>query len=490
MPDAARFLCGVAMLRKQVLPFGEWLPDQPDYGNAVKVVRNAIPQASSYRSVRSLQVKSDALTGACLGSEWAKDASGTYFVFAGDSSTLYKLDGTVFSDVSKVGGYTVTGWEFVIWGDRVIAASLEEPMQYFDMATSTLFADLPGSPPKAKQLAVIRDFIVAGHIDEGGTVYPYRLRWSGFNNSEQWASSLAAQSDYQDLYGRGGAIKHITSGETGLIFQEHSIRRMTYVGPPLIFRIDEIESDRGLYASNSVAQSGDTVYFYSHDGFFVKQGNNPSIPIGAEKVDRFFENDLAAESIDLVYGAIDRRNKMVCWTYPSRTTGANRVIVYRWDIKRWGLWDTDAKFIVEASSPTYYLDDLDLLLGNIDENSINVDSAGYQGGLVALYGFNADNKLCTFSGDDEAAIIETGEVDGRISVKSVRPLSGGTISISAGTRDNQNDNYSYGVAQTENAKGEMNFRTSARYHRFKATIAGGFDHAQGVEIYYRKEGRR
>lgn len=479
------------MLRRKFLPFGEWLPDQADLGNAVQVVRNAIPQAKSYRSVRSLQVVSDALDSACLGSEWAKASDGTYYVFAGDAGKLYLLSGTTFSDVSKAGGYTSTGWEFVIWGSRVIAASLDEPMQYYDLGTSSLFAALPGSPPKAKHVAVVRDFIVAGNVEDGGTVYPYRLRWSGFNNSEQWASSLAAQSDYQDLYGRGGAIKHITSGETALIFQEHSIRRMTYVGPPLIFRIDEIESDRGLYASNSVAQSGDTVYYYSHDGFFVKQGNNPSIPIGAEKVDRFFSGDLQADSIDLVYGAIDRRNKMVCWTYPSKTTGSNRIIVYRWDIKKWGLLDIDAALIVEASSPTYYLDDLDLILGaDIDTYSINVDSDGYAGGVVSLFAFNASNQLCTFSGDDEKATVETGEMDGRISVKSVRPLFDGTGSISAGTRDKQSDNYSYGSPQTENVKGEMNFRTSAKYHRFKAEISGGFDHAQGVEIIYREEGRK
>ncbi|TNF09399.1 MAG: hypothetical protein EP323_00425 [Gammaproteobacteria bacterium] len=479
------------MLRNQMLPFGDWLPDQPDFGNAVQVVRNAIPQAKSYRSVRSLQIVSNALDSACLGSEWAKGADGTYYVFSGDAGKLYLLSGTTFSDVSKAGGYTSTGWEFVIWGNRVIASSIDEPMQYYDLGTSTLFADLPGSPPKAKHVAVVRDFIVTGNIDDGGTVYPYRLRWSGFNNSEQWGSSQAAQSDYQDLFGRGGAIKHITSGETALIFQEHSIRRMTYVGPPLIFRIDEIESDRGLYASNSVAQSGDTVYYYSHDGFFVKQGNNPSMPIGAEKVDRFFAGDLQGDSIDLVYGAIDRRNKMVCWTYPSKTTGVNRIIVYRWDIKKWGLFDIDAPLIVEASSPTYYLDDLDLILGaDIDTYSINVDSDGYAGGVVSLFAFNSSNQLCTFSGDDETAIIETGEVDGRISVKSARPITDGTVSLSVGTRNTQSANYSYGAAQTENAKNEMNFRTSAKYHRFKATISGGFNHAQGIEVIYREEGRK
>ena len=482
-------------MKATTVPFSEWMPDRPDLAEASTVIKNAVPNIDSYRCIGALgPVSANALDSACLGATWAQDDEGNYFYFAGNTSKLYRLSGVTFSDVSKVGGYSATSWEFAKWDQRIIAVSVDEPTQYFDMGASALFGDLPGSPPKAKHIATVRDFIVMANLEEGGSLYPSRLRWSGFNNSEQWTSSQATQSDFQDLLGRGGAIQKIVPGETGLILQEHSIRRMTYVGPPTIFRIDEIEKDRGCQAPNSVAWSGDRVFYYSHEGFFMKEGNNPSVPIGTEKIDRFFKQDLSGGDFDAIRGAVDRSNKIIAWCYPSIETGVNRVIMYRWDIKRWTVIDQDAKIVIEYVSPAYTLDQLDSILGNIDDNSINVDSTSYMGGSVHLGVFGGDHKLSTFSGLPLTATIETNELGdpagSRISVKSVRPVSDGVVSLCVGTRDNQNENFSYGPPVAVNAKGEVDLRTSARYHRFKIVITGDFKQAQGVEVFYRQEGRR
>ena len=481
------------MISRTVLPFGEWLPDQPDLGNAVSVVTNAIPQVSSYRSVRELTAVTNALTAACVGGFWAQQSDGTYFGFAGDATKLYSLSGGTYSDVSILAGYSgVDSWEFVKWGDRVIAVSLSATTQYFDMGASSLFADLPGSPPKAKTIAAVRDFIVMGNIDDG-TQRPNRIQWGGYNSSELWTSSLATQSDYQDLFGRGGDVQKITPGEIGYIFQEHSIRRMTYVGPPKIFQIDEIEKDRGAFAANSVVWFGNMYFYYSHDGFYVFDGQ-VSTPIGAEKVDRFFKADFDTTDTNLMRGAIDRKNKMVLWAYPSTSKGRNCIITYRWDVRKWGWIDQDTEILLEHASAGYNLDTLDSIMTDIDATSINMESEAYLGGDIALAGFDTAHKLATFTGDYLAAEIETGEMlppDGkRVAIKSARPLSDGVISLQIGTRDNQNDNYAYGLAQTENTKGEMNFRTSARYHRAKATITGGANHMTGIELFFRLEGRR
>lgn len=481
------------MMQRTVIPFGEWLPDQPALGNAVTVVKNCIPNETSYRSIGALDGISNALDSGCLGAVWAQDSAQTYFNFAGDAGKLYRLSGVTFSDVSKSGGYTAGNWEFVIWGNRVIAVDINTPTQYYDMGTSTLFANLAGSPPKAKRIAVVGDFIVMGNLDEGGTKYPNRLRWSGFNNSEAWTSSLATQSDYQDLLGRGGAIQRIVPGETGLIFQEHAIRRMIPTEPPLVFKIQVEEQDRGCYAPNSVAWIGDMVFFYSHDGFYVKQGANVSQPIGSEKIDRFIRDDLDTADINKLRGAIDRRNKLVAWCYPSRSTGANRVLFFRWDTGKWTVADQPAELLMEHVSASYLLDDLDAVLpGGIDTDSIPVDSDSFRGGVLSLGAFDSTHILGTFSGSPLKAEIETGEMNTptgrRQSVKSIRPLSDGTTTVFVGTRDNQNDNFNYGPGVTVNVKGEIDARSSARYHRFKACIEGGFNHAQGLEVQFREEG--
>jgi hypothetical protein len=482
------------MLLNQTLAFGEWLPDQPDLGNSVTVVKNAIPGAKSYHSINDLSAATTALASAPLGAFWCQDSGGGYELFAGDSGSLYRLSSTTFNDISKSGGYTAENWEFTKWGERVIAVDGETSPQYYDMGMSTLFDDLPGTPPKASHIAVVRDFIVLGNLNEGGTDYPGRIRWSGFNNSEKWTSSQSTQSDYQDLLGRGGAVQRIVPGETGIIFQEYAIRRMTYTGPPTIFRIDEEEKDRGCLAPNSVTWFGDLIFFLSHDGFFVKAGFNPSTPIGTEKIDNFFFSDFSGSDFSLVRGAVDKKNKLVVWAYPSKETGENRLLAYRWDVQKWSIIDVNSSFPTEYAVPSLSLDDLDAVLTDIDTDSINMESTAYLGGNISLGVFDSTNKLGTFGGNPLDATIETGEASGRMgkrmSLKSIRPLADGSVSICVGTRNNQNENYNYGLPRTVNAKGEISARTSARYHRIKAVISGGFREAQGVEVFYREEGRK
>lgn len=482
------------MMQSKIVEFGEWLPDQPALGNSATVCQNVIPQAKSYRSIKGLSSFTNALGSRALSAFWVKDASNDFYNFAGDAGKLYRLSGNTFADVSKSGGYAVTGWEFAKWGERVIAASIDAPIQYFDVGTSTLFANLPGSPPQAKHIAIIKDFVFLGNLKVGSDFYPERIQWSGYNSSELWTPSLSTQADYQDLFGRGGAVQKIVPGDYGIVFQEHAIRKVTYVGPPTIFEIEEIVKDKGCLAPNSVCWQGKLIYFYSHDGFYVFDGESNPVPIGAEKVDRFIKDDFDTTDVNRMYGAIDRRNRAVFWLYPSRSTGQGRMLCYKPDVQRWSYIDVNAELIFEYATSAYDLDTIDALLtGGIDIDTFDMDDSPFKGGDVDFVAFGTDHKLASFSGTPLTATIETGEFSEfqrRVSVKSARPLTDGTVTVSAGTRDTQSVTYTYGAAQSRNAAGEANFRTSARYHRFKATISGGFTHAIGVDVIYRNEGRR
>jgi hypothetical protein len=52
------------------------------------------------------------------------------------------------------------------------------------------------------------------------------------------------------------------------VFQDQAIRRMSYIpGSALIFQIERITQDMGLFAPYSIIPSGSTMYFYSNKGF-------------------------------------------------------------------------------------------------------------------------------------------------------------------------------------------------------------------------------
>ena len=480
------------MFETQTVQFGEWLPDQAALGNSLTQIRNAIPQAQSYASVPGLEVISTAADAQILAGTWGVNKSGAYALFVGNGTKLYSLAFGTLSDVSKSGGYTVTNWDFIWWGDRCIAiGNGASALQYYDVGTSTLFANLTNSP-SATCGAVIGDFIVVGGASGNAAL----VKWSGFNNSTAWTPSASTQSDEQELFGQGNVIKRIIpQGNAGIIFCERSIRRIEYVGPPLIFRIDTLEEDRGTLAANSVAYAGTNIFYYGIDGFYQFTGAQ-SFPIGAEKVDRFIRQDLDTSRISEMRAAVDRRNQMAIWTYPSLTTGAFRQLVYRWDLQRWGMFDANVVTLFDYSSPPTTVEGLDALYTDIDSMSISIDSEALSGGKVSLGAANTSHQVVTFTNTASplAAELETGDFSGQngtvLKAKSVRPLVDAPCTISVATRDDLYANYDFGSPISANSIGEMDVFTNSRYHRFRMNLSTQFRHAQGVEVMFRTGGRR
>jgi len=480
------------MFEVQMVPFGEWLPDQAALNNPLTYVENAIPQANSYSSVPGLEAISDAASSTVFGGTWGKTSGGSYTLVIGNASKLYKLVSGALEDVSQAGGYAVTNWEFVWWGDRLIAIGTGDVPQYYDVGASTDFADLPNAP-SATCGAVVGDFIVLGGA--GGD--DSKLQWSGFNNSQAWTASPSTQSDSQILYGQGNIIQRIVpQGNQGLVICDKSIRQITYVGPPLVFRIDVLEEDRGTLAPNSVCWAGSKVFYYGIDGFYMFQGGQ-SVPIGAEKVDRFIRSDMDFSRIGEMRAAVDRKYQMAVWTYPSTSTGEFRQLCYRWDLQRWGMFDANCETLFDYASGPVTVEGLDTFYATLDAMTIAIDSPALQGGVVSLGGVRAsDHKIVTFTDviTPLVAILETGELGGPagriIKAKSLRPIVDQSCTLQIAVRENQFDNYEWQSVLTANEIGEMDCLTSSRYHRFRMTLTERFAHAQGVEVHMRTGGRR
>ena len=393
-----------------VIPFAEWTPDLPKYNNpGALVALNCIPELTSYRTLNSLASFSNALGDVCVGTFWAQDSNNVVFNFAGDADALYRLDaGTTWTDVTRLvgGGYAADNWDFTKFGDRVIAVNIADEPQFYDLDTSSEFDDLPGSPPNAARIATVRDFVVLGDVDGLGPNY---IQWSGFNNSEEWTPSIRTQADFQELFGRAGRVQRIVPGEFGIIFTEQSIWRMDYVGPPVIFQVDEVERKRGTPAPNSVAWTGGLVYFFGWDGFYVFDGR-ASQPISHNRVSRWFIQNSDPTAYGSMRAAIDRINRLVIWAFKSSGSASfnDRLIIYNWGADKWSYAEIETQTIDEYVSPGFALDDLDSVLpGGIDADSIPVDSTQFAGGAINIQAFDTSNQASTFDGAPLAATIDT-----------------------------------------------------------------------------------
>jgi hypothetical protein len=172
-----------------------------------------------------------------------------------------------------------------------------------------------GLPPQAAYISVVGRFLVLS----GLLSQPYRIQWSGLNASTLRRHGRAAltASDFQD-FPDGGIVRGVAGGEFGTVFQDQAIRRMSYIpGSALIFQIERITQDMGLYAPYSIIRAGSTIYFRAGQGFYKIDPGSVPVQIGRERVDRTFLRDLDSTSLQLFQGAADPRGTLIYWAYKS-----------------------------------------------------------------------------------------------------------------------------------------------------------------------------
>ena len=486
------------------VPFGEWLPDLPDHVNpGATQAKNVFPAVNSYRPFNSISnTSSNALTARGQGGRAFKSDSGVVSIFAGDATKLYRLvansfvdesGGTTFSTASE--GY----WDFVRFGETVIAFNGIDAPQAWTLDTSSDFADLAGSPPTFRHAAVINNFVVTGFTPTAQNT----LNWSSFNDPTAWTAGVN-QADTETLP-EGGGITGITGGQYGLIFQENRITRMDYRGGNTVFSFRRIEENRGAIQGKNVVQVGNLVYFLSEDGFYVTDGSS-SKPIGANKVDRFFFGDLKDSLRERVHGFYDHENKLVMWSYPSATGSStanqnDKLIIYHIASDRWSQVEIDHEVIISFLSPGFTLEELDdfptASTDDIDAITISLDSPQFIGGIRSVGVFNTNHKLGSFEGSALAATIGTGETEifgqSRSLVTHVRPMvdtsaATGTVSF----RNRVADSATTTSAATMHSTGTIPFHKSARYFKFNLVIPAGstWSDAQGLDVEAIKEGYR
>ena len=350
-----------------LIPFGEFRPDVSDLGQRhTQSVLNAVPIAAGYGPFPLFQSFTQAVGAACRGAFLARVGDGSIAIFAATATKLYKLNNTtlVWADVSKGGAsYTTLNttaiWRFAQFNDRVIAVQANAPPQYYDLGSSSAFADLAGSPPQAAYVTIVNRFVVL----TGLASEPTRIQWSGLNDTEGWTSGTNL-SDFQDLPD-GGICQGAVGGDVGIILQETTIRRMVFSpGSDTVFQIDKIAVDIGLLIPNTLFTAGEKIFFLSAQGFQMLTFGGDRTPIGKEKVDKSFFAAYDESSQAVVQGAADPIRTLAYFTYrkPTDPTGLfSTILCYDWALQRWGKLEVSGEFLLTAAAPGLTIEGLDAL---------------------------------------------------------------------------------------------------------------------------------
>jgi len=468
--------------------FTEWLPDQPGVIGALTNARNVFPKAVGYGPFPEEEDYSEPASEPLNSVVEVKDIPGNTKVYAGGATKLFLLDPATNS-LGDVSGSTYSAtqrWRFTVFGNFLIASNNKEKLQYVNLPTTTVFADLDASAPTAKVLSVVRDFVVVGNTSTASNA----VQWSGINNPQTWAESAVTQSDTQ-IIPDGGDVVGITGGEFGLVLMEKSIVRMSYVGTPLVFQFDRIASNIGCYETNSVVQWQGITYFLADDGFWSCDGQKLE-PIGAEKVNRFFFDTIEESKIEQMSASIDPFRSLVVWGYPS-IDNTYRLLIYHWVTKRWSFVETTVSGISNIAAPSTTLEGLDQISLSLDALQTSLDSRIWLGGKMFLGGVK-NSKIISFSGPNKTARITTNDLSANENMSMVtlaRPIvDGGSASIAIASRMNLAQDVSFNAAVAANSENRVGLRSLGRYHRLRVIPSGNWTTAIGVEVDIQPAGSR
>jgi hypothetical protein len=537
------------LMPTQRIQFKDWLPDQPSILDSVSEANNVIPLAVGYGQFKSAVNYSGAATenlNNCFTAKVNADVS----IFAGGATKLFKVSSTdlTMEDVSKASGYTgINRWQFVQFGNYALASNGSEKIQYYDVNSSTDFADLAAAAPVAKYITVVRDFVVGANIGAGSN--PSRVQWSDINDPTDWTAGGASQSDFQELPD-GGDITGITGGEFGIVFLEKAIVRMSYIGSPLFFQFDTISRNIGCIEGGSIAQYGGITYFLSDDGFYSCNGQQVT-GIGSEKVDRYFFSNANIGDIDSISAAVDPERNLVIWNYTT-VSGSRGLMIYNFETQKWCEADTDVNYLSTLATTGTTLDGLDsaynvtagsFVVGKqytirtvgttsftgigavantvgvlftatgvgsgtgvaidmaasaaatrtIDTLTTTLDDRLYAGGKF-LFGGVRDTRIITFTGLPATATITTNDLEyGYNSVLTlIRPsVDSGSADVSVASRRMLDDTITYSTPISASSENRCPVRSAGRYHRVSITPTGAnWFSAIGIDLDYTEQGTR
>jgi hypothetical protein len=461
--------------------FGEWLPDQPDFGrNGLVVCQNVWSYDGHYIPFNTPATFSGTgytMPAAVIGVGYGVNSNGNNQFYAGTSDRLYSATATTMTAVSSTltAAYSNEFWDFAQYENLMFAGHALAGPLFQTIGSLSNFTALTGAAPSGRVLSIVGQFLVVGNLTNG-TFRPSGLQWSAIDDPTNFptvnsATAIATQSGSQILDQSAGGVQDIIGGDQfGVIFQKNAITRMTYVGPPVVFQFDKIDPARGLYGPKGAVKVGQIIYFVSSDGFYMTDGVSV-IPIGQGKADKTFLAELP--TYQLVFAGYEKAKKSVVWMFP-RDNGTNINTLYTYNI--------------ETKRFTRCIGNDDITM-----TSMVTDT----GSVPSIFYYDTSNVLKYLNGTPATAILTTGDIEvnpgGRTLIDKVKPHVEHTTTPSVSVRVGfRNDLYSAvkytgtTAPSTETGFAYMrsyttNTRPDGKYHRVEVQISGNFQRAVGFE---------
>lgn len=426
------------------------------------------------------------LPAACIGFFAARKKNGEEVLFAGTVTTLYRLDRVTLTwlDVSSTTYAAAVRWSFARKGSVIYCQNGYDTEQKFDIEVDTVFSDNP-TAPICKYICRLGPFIFRANI----------VSWAAESFSNEPAmimcSSLLSPADnipfnlnycdYQ-IIDSGDEIMGIVPMTDGAhVWTKGGVVPLSLtVSNDVTFTLGEEDRTRGTSAPYSLCSFGQDRYLaYGDDGFLLYQGSMTPIPIGQDRVNVTFLQNVDQDTFVDVLSMNDPEHAII-WISYTNTDGDRRMLGYQWNINQFTASDIEVSASFVCRTFVYADSDPPILVANQPRFTI-IDRNGQLGYLV---------------GNSMAARITTNEAqlgDGR-SFQNVVRLNGDPVdfSVTTMTRDKKGGAIRTRAVATPSAlTGAVPFSAEGLTHQWQIDIPAGEDwtNVTGMDVPAKAAGK-
>ena len=319
-------------------------------------------------------------------------------VFACSLSRIYELLAGNWVDVSKTGGYaTATNgtWRMCQFGNVTIAVNGTDATQASSV-TGT-FADLAGSPPKARICETTQGFVLLFHTNDGIETLPDGWWSSGLYDYTQWQPSTQTQSANGRLIDTPGAIVGAKQMANAIMaYKQNSMYLGEYVGGDVIWSWRQISDNTGAYVHEAIVNVEGAHYFIGNNGLFRYDGSRLE-PIGTLEVKEWIRGRINLDLVDKIRGFYDQKNSLIYWYYPSNSSSGDcdEALVFHTITGQFGKVTRGIKSIVNLTLPNLTWGELGALYPTWGSwpSTVQWNSPIFYGAGVGHSYFGTDNFL-------------------------------------------------------------------------------------------------
>ena len=243
----------------------------------------------------------------------------------------------------------ITQWSLDNWGEDIVANRRKGSIYYWDTDASTtplratLVSGATNSTPTTVNSIIVspndRHLIALGSnsfnttASPTGTFDPMTVRWSDQEDYTNWVPSVSSTSGEVVVADGTKIVGGVRSRNAINVWTDNSLWTMQYVGPPFIFRMQQIGTNCGLISQHAAVDYDGRAVWMGYDNFYVFDGQVKSLPC---TVRRYVFDRLNVDQKDKIFCGINSEFKEIVWLYPSTdSTECDSYVIWSPDENYW-----------------------------------------------------------------------------------------------------------------------------------------------------------